>query len=132
MTDTPSVIPNPTRRSSTVTTRLDQFRLSLESSVESEISSHADELARDVVATVWNAVDDQIGAHRRHAGNADQARDFAQRQVEHIAAKRDLAEQVLGLWEKDFLEADGALRMVRSALATGDVKTLDQLRTPAP
>jgi predicted lipid-binding transport protein (Tim44 family) len=115
-----------------VTVQLNQFRRSLEDSVESEISDHADQLSRDVVAAVWNAVDDQIGAHRQYAEDAGKARDFAQKQAEHIAAKRDLAEQVLGLWEKDFLAADEALRMVRSALATGDVKTLDQLRTPAP
>lgn len=115
-----------------MTTQLDQFRHSLESSVESEISDHAETLARDVVAAVWNAVDDQIGAHRQYAEDAGKARDFAQRQTEHIAAKRDLAEQVIDLWEKDFLEADEALRMIRSALAVGDVKTLDQLRTPTP
>ncbi|GAA1887747.1 hypothetical protein GCM10009837_06910 [Streptomyces durmitorensis] len=115
-----------------MTTQLDQFRRSLEDSVESEISSHADDLARDVVSAVWNAVDDQIGAHRQYADDAGKARDFAQRQTGHIAAKRDLAEQVIGLWDSGRLAAEEALRMIRSALAVGEVKTLDQLRTPAP
>lgn len=115
-----------------MSTELDQFRHGLEASVESEISGHVDGLARDIVASVWNTVDDQIGAHRRYADDAAQARDFAQRQAEHIAAKRDLAEQVIDLWETDFLGAEEALRMIRSALAVGDVKTLDQLRAPAP
>lgn len=115
-----------------MTTQLDQFRRGLEGSVESEISAHADDLARGVVAAVWNAVDDQIGAHRQYADDAGKARDFAQRQAEHIAAKRDLAEQVIGLWEAGHVGADEALRMIRSALAVGDVKTLDQLRNPAP
>jgi hypothetical protein len=115
-----------------MTTQLDQFRASLEGAVEGEISDHAESLARDVVAAVWNAVDDQIGAHRQHAEDANEARDFAQRQVEHIAAKRDLAEQVIDLWEKDAVTAVDALRMVRSALAVGDVKTLEQLRNAAP
>ncbi|MGW0904963.1 hypothetical protein [Streptomyces sp. NPDC002853] len=113
-----------------MTTRLDQFRRSLEGSVESEISSHADEIAPDVVTAVWNAVDDQIGAHRQYADDAGKARDFAQRQVEHIAAKRDLAEKVIGLWEAGQAGTEDALRMVRSALAVGDVKTLDRLRAP--
>jgi hypothetical protein len=115
-----------------MTTQLDQFRASLEGAVEGEISDHAETLARSIVAAVWNAVDDQIGAHRQHAQDAGEARDFAQRQAEHIAAKRDLAEQVIDLWEKDAVTAEDALRMVRSALAVGDVKTLEQLRNAAP
>lgn len=109
----------------------DQFRRTLEDEVVNEITSRADDLARDVVTAVWNAVDDQIGAHRQYATDAGQARDFARRQTEHIAAKRDLAERVIGEWESGRLLADDALHMIRAALAVGDVKTLDQLRAAA-
>ena len=115
-----------------MTTQLDQFRQSLEGSVENEISDHVESLARGIVTAVWNAVDDQIGAHRQHAADADQHRDFYKRSAEHIIAKRDLAEAVLAEWEADRLLAEDALRMIRSALAVGDVKTLEQLRTTAP
>lgn len=106
----------------------DQFRRTLEDTVENEISSRVDDIARDVVTAVWNAVDDQIGAHRDYVRDAGQARDFARRQVDHIAAKRDLAEKVIDEWESGRLLADDALRMIRAALEVGDVKTLDQLR----
>jgi hypothetical protein len=109
----------------------DQFRRTLEDEVVNEITSQADSIARDVVTAVWNAVDNQIGAYRDEAREADQARGHYKRSAEHIAAKRDLAEQVVGEWESGRLPAEDALRMIRAALAVGDVKTLDQLRTPA-
>lgn len=111
-----------------MTQTADQFRRTLEDAVENEISSHADDIARDVVTALWNTVDDQIGAHRQYADDAGVARDFAQRQAAHIAAKRDLAEQVIDQWESGHLLAEQALRMIRFALASGDIKTLDQLR----
>ncbi|MFJ4808532.1 hypothetical protein [Streptomyces longwoodensis] len=111
---------------------VDQFRRTLEDTIETEISSRVDDIARDVVTAVWNAVDDQIGEHRQYVEDAGQARDFARRQTERIAAKRDLAEIVLDEWESGRLVADQALRMIRSALAVGEVKTLDQLRSTIP
>jgi len=107
----------------------DQFRRNLEDTTSNEISGYTDDIARSLVTTIWNAVDDQIGAHRQDAIDARQARDFARRQVEHIAAKRDLAERVLGEWESGLASAEDALRMIRSALAAGPVKTLDALRS---
>ena len=109
----------------------DQFRRTLEDEVVNEITSRADDLARDVVTAVWNAVDNQIGAYRDEARDADQARGHYKRSADHIGAKRDLAEQVLAEWESGRLPAEGALRMIRAALAVGDVKTLDQLRASA-
>ncbi|MYS16593.1 hypothetical protein [Streptomyces sp. SID4982] len=114
-----------------MTNTADQFRRTLEDGVENEITGIADEIARTVVTSLWNSVDDQIGAYRAHARDADQHRDFYQRSAEHIRAKRDLAETVLDQWESGHLLADDALRMIRAALAVGDVQTLDQLRAAA-
>jgi hypothetical protein len=110
---------------------LEHFRLTLEDGIENEINGQAEELARSIVATVWNAVDDQLGAQRQHIADADQHRDFYRRSADHLAAKRDLAESVLGEWEDGRLPADRALRMIRAALAVGDVKTIGQLLTEA-
>jgi hypothetical protein len=55
------------------------------------------------------------------------ARDFHQNSARHLADKRDLAESVLGEWEDGRIEADRALRMIRVALAVGEVKTMAQL-----
>jgi hypothetical protein len=109
----------------------DQFRQTLEDEIVNEITDRADDMARDVVAAVWNAVDNQIGAFRDEARDADQARGHYKRSAEHIGAKRDLAEQVLSEWESGRLPAQDALRMIRAALAVGDVKTLEQLRAAA-
>ena len=109
----------------------DQFRRALEDEVVNEITGQADSIARDVVIAIWNAVDEQIGAHRQDAADAGVARDRARRIAEHIAAKRDLAESVLAEWESGRLPAEQALRMVRAALAVGDVMTLEQLRDAA-
>jgi hypothetical protein len=109
----------------------DQFRRTLEDEVANEISTHADEIGRSAVTALWNAIDDQIGTYRDHAREADQIRGHYQRSAEHIGAKRDLAETVLDEWESGQLLADDALRMIRSALAVGDVQTLAQLRAAA-
>jgi hypothetical protein len=109
-----------------------QFRQTLEDEIVNEITIRADDIARDVVTAVWNAVDNQIGAFRDEAHDADQARGHYKRSAEHIGAKRDLAEQVLAEWESGRLPADDALRMIRAALAVGDVKTLEQLRAANP
>jgi hypothetical protein len=110
----------------------DQFRRTLEDEVVNEITGQADSIARDVITAVWNAVDNQIGAYRDDAREADQARGHYKRSADHLGAKRDLAESVLDEWESGRLPADDALRMIRSALAVGDVKTLAQLRTDTP
>jgi hypothetical protein len=115
-----------------VTTTADQFRRTLEDEVANEISGHADDIASGIVTALWNAVDNQIGEHRDYARDAGQARDHYRRSAEHVSAKRDLAEAVLNEWESGRLLADDALRMIRVALAVGEVKTLAQLRAAAP
>lgn len=55
-------------------------------------------------------------------------RDFHQNSARHLADKRDVAEQVLSEWEAARLSAETALKMIRAALAVGEVKTLEQLR----
>ncbi|KOV86092.1 MULTISPECIES: hypothetical protein [unclassified Streptomyces] len=111
-----------------MTQTADQFRRTLEDEVANEVSTHADDIANSIVTALWNAVDNQIGAYRDEAREADQARGHYKRSADHIAAKRDLAEQVIDQWEAGQLPAEDALRMIRWALAVGDVKTLDQLR----
>ncbi|MGW4493812.1 hypothetical protein [Streptomyces sp. NPDC004376] len=111
-----------------MTSTADQFRRTLEDGVENEITGMADEIARTIVTSLWNSVDDQIGAYRDQARDADKHRGFYQRSAEHIGAKRDLAETVLTEWESGRLGAEDALRMIRAALAVGNVQTLDQLR----
>jgi len=58
-------------------------------------------------------------------------RDFHQNSARHLADKRDVAEQVLSEWEGGRLSPEAALKMIRAALAVGDVKTLEQLRKAA-
>lgn len=53
---------------------------------------------------------------------------FNRRSVEHIAAKRDLAEAAIAEWERGAISADAALLMVRKALAVGPVKTAAEAR----
>lgn len=71
------------------------------------------------------AVVDQL---RRDLRDVEETRGFHARSAAHIAEKRDLAEQVIYLWDSGALKAEIALRMVQSALAVGDVKTIDQLK----
>lgn len=65
----------------------------------------------------------------KELADTEMTRDFHCRSGEHVMAKRDLAEAVLGEWEDDNLDAAQALRMIRAALADGDVKAIDQLRS---
>jgi hypothetical protein len=67
----------------------------------------------------------------KELSDAEMMRDFNRRSGEHVMAKRDLAEAVLTEWENGSLEPVQALRMIRSALAVGDVKTFDQLNATA-
>jgi hypothetical protein len=65
----------------------------------------------------------------KELADTEMMRDFNRRSAEHVMAKRDLAEAVLTEWENGTLEPEQALRMIRAALALGDVPTIDQLRT---
>jgi hypothetical protein len=56
-------------------------------------------------------------------------RDFHQNSARHLADKRDVAEEVLSEWEAGRLSPETALKMIRAALAVGEVKTLEELRT---
>jgi hypothetical protein len=106
----------------------DQFHTTLAGSVEDAITEHADELARSIVATLSGAIDDERGRLIEAAEEAARARDFAHGSAEHIAAKRNLAEEVLIGWETGDIQADTALRMIRAALAVGPVMTVDELK----
>ena len=44
-----------------MTTTPDQFRRTLEDAVETTLAEHADETARAIVTTIWNATDDERG-----------------------------------------------------------------------
>lgn len=59
-------------------------------------------------------------------------RDFHQTSERHLADKRDAAEEVLSEWEAGSLAPEKALRMIRAALAVGEVKTIQQLRKETP
>lgn len=64
---------------------------------------------------------------RKDLADTEMMRNFHQRSSEHLAEKRDLAEHVLSQWEGGHLRDGQALRMIRAALAVGDVKTFAQL-----
>jgi hypothetical protein len=110
-----------------MTADMDRFRQTLKDGVEGELESYTEDIAKSVVATLWNAVDDHCAKYLDHAREANEARNHYQRSAEHIAAKRDLAELVLTEWASGDLAPEAALRMIRSALAVGDVKTRSEL-----
>ena len=114
-----------------MTAETDRFHQTLKDGVEGELESYTDEIAKSIVATIWNACDDERGRLAEQVRDAERMRDFEHRSAKHIMAKRDLAEAVLAEWESGALEPTTALRMIRSALAVGDVKTRAQLDAEA-
>ncbi|HTE57044.1 MAG TPA: hypothetical protein VK698_39595 [Kofleriaceae bacterium] len=72
-------------------------------------------------------LDAEVARLAKELADTTESRDFYARSARHIAAKRNLAEVVICLWDSGDLPADTALRMIRSALDVGDVQTFDAL-----
>lgn len=83
-------------------------------------------------AAWWRAAERAHGELRQHVGDTELTRDFHQNSARHLADKRDVAEEVLSQWESGVLAPEKALRMIRGALAVGDVKTIQELRKETP
>lgn len=83
-------------------------------------------------AAWWRAAERAHGQLRQHASDTELTRDFHQTSARHLADKRDLAEEVLSEWEAGRLAPEKTLRMIRAALAVGEVKTIEQLRKETP
>jgi hypothetical protein len=83
-------------------------------------------------AAWWRAAERAHGQLRQHTSDTELTRDFHQNSARHLADKRDVAEEVLSEWEAGSLAPEKALRMIRAALAVGEVKTIGQLRKETP
>lgn len=60
-------------------------------------------------------------------------RDHYSQSAAHLAAKRDLAEQVIGEWQHSALTSEQAVELIRKALAVGPVPTwMDLINTATP
>lgn len=69
----------------------------------------------------------QISQLETALADVTRANGHHRRVLDHVAAKRDLAEKVLDAYESDSVSADVALAQIRSVFETGPVKTLTEL-----
>lgn len=83
-------------------------------------------------AAWWRAAERAHGKVRQNLHDTELIRDFNQNSARHLADKRDVVEEALTEWEAGRLSPETALKMIRAALAVGEVKTLAELRKETP